>query len=79
MKVAIIGSRSFQDYNLLKETLEPYKSKITDIISGGAQGADELGARWCKEFLNKEPVIFEAEWDNFNVKNCFLDQDKREF
>jgi len=76
MKVAIIGSRSFQDYNLLKETLEPYKSKITDIISGGAKGADELGARWCKEFLKKDPIIFEAKWDDFTVKKLLVGQNK---
>lgn len=72
MKVAIIGSRSFQDYNLLKETLEPYKSKITDIISGGAKGADGLGARWCKEFLKKDPIIFLPEWDNLSVDNLLI-------
>lgn len=77
MKVAIIGSRSFQDYKLLCETLKPYQNKITEIISGGAQGADELGARWCKEFLKKEPIIFEAKWDDFNAKNCLIGKNSK--
>ena len=76
MKVAIIGSRDFNDYKLLCETLKPYQSKITEIISGGARGADELGARWCKEFLKKEPIIFEAKWDDFNAKPCLVGQNK---
>jgi len=51
MKLAIIGSRSFTGYPLLCRTIEEYwdRAKITEVISGGAVGADSLGARWAKE------------------------------
>ena len=49
MRIAIIGSRTFNDYELLQETLENYKDQISVIVSGGARGADTLGERWAKE------------------------------
>ena len=41
MKVAVVGSRSFNDYEKLKQTLDQTPS-ITSIISGGAKGADSM-------------------------------------
>ena len=35
MKVAIIGSRNFNDYELVVETLLEYENIITLIVSGG--------------------------------------------
>ena len=43
--VAVIGSRSFADYDLLQNTLMHYK--ICKIISGGAKGADSLAERYA--------------------------------
>jgi len=37
MKVAVIGSRTFNNYELLKTTLE--KFNISNVVSGGAKGA----------------------------------------
>ena len=48
MRCAIIGSRSFHNYALLVETLNNYND-VTQIISGGAKGADALAARYAKE------------------------------
>lgn len=71
MKLAIIGSRDFIDYNFLQETLEPYKNKITKVISGGARGADKLGERWAIE--NNIPTqIFYADWDNLGKAAGFI-------
>lgn len=61
MKLAIIGSRDFTDYELLKTTLEPYKSKVTLMVSGGAKGADSLGEQWAKE-NNIKTLIFLPDW-----------------
>lgn len=61
VKVAIIGSRDFNDYNLLKSILEPVKSKIGLIISGGARGADCLGERYANE-NNIDTLIFIPDW-----------------
>jgi YspA, cpYpsA-related SLOG family len=47
MRVAVIGSRTFSDYEFLKETLQHVY--ITEMISGGALGADQLAERYAKE------------------------------
>lgn len=46
MKIAVIGSRSFADWELLQETLQEWE--ITEIISGGAIGADSLAEKYAK-------------------------------
>ena len=71
MRLAIIGSRSFNDYNLVNQTLSPYKSKITKVISGGARGADKLGEYWAIE--NKiDKLIFYADWDKHGKAAGFI-------
>lgn len=47
MKIAVIGSRDFADYELMHKTLD--KETITKIISGGALGADSLAIDYAKE------------------------------
>ena len=53
MVLAIVGGREFNDYELMKESLEPYKGKINLIISGGRRrdeiGADTLAIRYAQE------------------------------
>lgn len=46
-RVAVIGSRTFKDYEYMCETLD--KLKICQIISGGAQGADQLAERYARQ------------------------------
>lgn len=52
-RVAVIGSRSFANYNLLKEKLDYFLSTFKDdeiiIISGGAKGADSLAEKYARE------------------------------
>jgi len=60
MKVAVIGSRSFNDYELVKETLKHYA--ITLLVSGGAKGADSLGERYANE-NNIQTLIFKPDWE----------------
>jgi hypothetical protein len=59
MKVAVVGSRNFQDYDLLKQILAEYE--ITEIVSGGAKGADSLGEKYAKEH-NLPIEIFKPDW-----------------
>ena len=47
MTVAVIGSRSFTDYEMLRNTLRCIY--ITEIISGDDTGADQLAERYAKE------------------------------
>ena len=79
-KVAIVGSRGFNDYELLSERLKNHAGNISEIISGGAKGADSLAEMFADEYGVKK-TIFKAEWDKFGrsagiirnkdiVKNC---------
>lgn len=56
---AVVGSRDFDDYDLLKSELS--KFEITKIISGGAKGADSLAERYAAE--NNIPTeIYKPDW-----------------
>ena len=48
MKIAVIGSKEFSNYNLLKSILDKEK-EIEQIISGGAEGADTLAQKYAHE------------------------------
>ena len=64
MKVVVAGSRTFNDYKLLKDTLDELHSQVDDIeiVSGGARGADKMGERWATE--NKCKIHqFIPNWD----------------
>ncbi|MFW6236373.1 MAG: DUF2493 domain-containing protein, partial [Desulfovibrionales bacterium] len=63
MKIAIIGSRSFNDFEFLSKTLRSTQD-IELVISGGARGTDSLAERWAKE--NDIPtLIFTPDWKRF--------------
>ncbi len=68
-KIAVIGSRSFNNYELLKDTLDKYDyfDGIDFIISGGAKGADKLAERYAKENGIKIK-IFKPEWGKYGKK-----------
>lgn len=67
MKIAIIGSRTFNDYELLRQSLDEFSFEanvdISLIVSGGANGADSLGERYAHE-NNIETLIFLPDWKN---------------
>lgn len=68
MKVAIVGSRDFTNYKLFSAEVDRILIEkdwnITEIVSGGASGADRLAWRYAiiKKLLYKE---FPADWKNF--------------
>lgn len=64
MNIAVIGSRGFSDYELLKEYLD--KETITQVISGGAQGADSLAIDYAKE-KGIPWKIHEANWQDITT------------
>lgn len=69
MKIAIVGSREFNDYELLSSTVNAFikAQNILDkpvIISGGANGADKLAEQYAKE-NHFGLTIFPAEWDKY--------------
>jgi hypothetical protein len=63
MRIAIVGSRTFNDYALLEKELNSLREsvEIELIVSGGAKGADSLGQRYADS--NKIPTkIFLPNW-----------------
>jgi predicted Rossmann fold nucleotide-binding protein DprA/Smf involved in DNA uptake len=46
MKIAIIGSRGFTDQTLFESVMKEYQP--SEVISGGAIGADSFAAAWAK-------------------------------
>ena len=63
MIIALIGSRTFNDYAYLKEKMKLFPG-ITKIISGGAKGADQLAERYAKEF-NLPIEIVLPDWKKY--------------
>ena len=64
MKLIIAGSRTFTDYQLLCQVLAPDKHRITQVITGGARGADRLGIRWALAHAVRIKG-FPADWQRF--------------
>jgi hypothetical protein len=65
MIVMVGGSRDFNDYNLLKNTLNQFK--ISKLISGGARGADKMAEKYAKEF--KIPIeVIKPEWNIYGKR-----------
>ena len=64
VSIIVAGSRTFNDYDLLKEKLdELIKGRPdTEIVSGTAKGADLLGEKYAKE-RNFSIKRFPADWD----------------
>jgi len=69
-KVAIVGSRRFNNYEFMKHTLDSHRDKIAMIISGGARGADTLAQRYAKE--NGLPIlIYYPDWKTYGKRAGF--------
>lgn len=73
MKLAVIGSRDFNDYKMLKRYLDYIHSKeqITLIISGGARGADKLSEKWADD-NNIQKSIHLPDWDKYKKAAGFI-------
>ena len=71
MKVAVVGSRTFTDYILLKETLDKLYPNIQLIVSGGAQGADSLAEKYAQEEGIPTLIIY-PEWKKYGKAAGFV-------
>ena len=64
MRTAIIGSRNFSDWELMEKTLTQLSFNITEIVSGGAKGADSLGEKYAL-MKNIPTKIYLPDWEKF--------------
>jgi len=66
MKVIIAGSRDFDDYELMKKSLKGM-TFITEVVNGGARGADTLGGQFG---IDNGMVVklFPAQWEKYGKK-----------
>lgn len=77
MRLAIIGSREFDNYSLLCDTIEQYfgsnsdSYNISEVISGGANGADKMGANFAKEYGIKL-TEFLPDWNLYGKSAGFI-------
>lgn len=61
-KIAVIGSRTFDDYDRLEGVLLPWLPAT--IISGGAKGADTLAERFARD--HGQPItVIKPDWEQF--------------
>ena len=68
IKIALIGSRGFVDFDLFKEKVKPIFSELSGnidcIVSGGAKGADSLAEQYAQD--NRiNTVIYKPEWKKY--------------
>ena len=67
MRIVIAGSRGFEDYALLEQTLGRILDKQiepVELVSGHAKGADLLAERFAKE--NDLPIhIIKPDWKTY--------------
>ena len=70
MKVVVAGGRDFNDYELLKETLDNFQQEygnITEVVSGTAKGVDKLGEQYANE-NNIHIKRFVPDWEGLGKK-----------
>ena len=73
--VIIAGTRTFNDYEFLKERcsffLKNKKPSEIQIISGGARGADSLGERFAEE-KGYALRLMPADWDRYGKSAGYI-------
>ena len=61
MKIIIAGGRDFDDYLLLLQAVVKANFDITEVVSGGAPGADTLGELFASD-MDLPLKRFPADW-----------------
>lgn len=79
VKIIIAGGREFNDYELLKNTVDHmtsiiYPSHDIEIVTGGARGADALGQRYARDHYNIGIAHkrMDADWNQFGKSAGYI-------
>jgi hypothetical protein len=66
MKVLVCGGRDFRDKALLDGALSELDNavNITEIIHGGANGADTMAGCWAEQY-NIPVTVYKADWSRY--------------
>lgn len=73
MKLAIIGSRDYDNYNEFTKIISKMmlKYNVTEFVSGGARGADAYAELYAK--AHNIPIkVFPADWEKFGKSAGFI-------
>lgn len=76
-RIIIAGGRDFNDYSLLKKSVEKIISDRNisldsiEIVSGNARGADRLGERFAKE-TGLKVKTFPADWNRLGKRAGYV-------
>lgn len=81
MRIIVAGGRTFNDYPLLKKTLDEYifggndpddlVFDLVEIVSGTANGADKLGEKYAIENIFNIKR-FPADWDKYQKRAGYI-------
>lgn len=82
MKLAVVGSRTFNDYEILWDFIDLFQldkqpghglPSKGELISGGAKGADSLAEKYSneKKFPHIPITVFKPDWDKYGKSAGF--------
>ena len=73
MRLAIVGSRGFDNYETLCAVVDELRKvhDISTIVSGGAKGADSLAEQYAKDH-NLEMIVYPADWNTHGRKAGYI-------
>ena len=86
MKLAIIGSRKFNDYDRLCRVMDSHyglydghrnlwEYQVTEVVSGAAKGADSLAKRWAYD-RGAKLTEYIPDWDRLGKGAGFVRNQK---
>ena len=70
-RIIVAGCRTFNNYHLMRETLDKRINDFKEVVCGGARGADSLGATWAQ--THSIPIKYmEADWQTHGQAAGFI-------
>lgn len=75
MKLAVVGSRDFQDKDFMFSVLDIYRTQenLTEIVTGGARGADRLAEDYSVlHYPAGTAKIFLAKWEEIGKSAGYI-------